>query len=203
VNQALDEHGLTAFDARNAQERSQAVAKTLGVSFRLLSEDEYARYRELAVFPADVNIPLVTLQKLWRATGGLNEFGVRELCERLYDLSLLLNFDPTSYMIRLHDVVRTYLQREVDDEGLVALHRQLLDAYGIKRWAELSHDERYLWDQLADHLLAARRSDELIRTVKDLRFLAAKTCARNAYAAESDLSKAESQAPNDMSLLAQ
>jgi NB-ARC domain/WD domain, G-beta repeat len=200
VNQALDEHGLTAFDARNAQDRSQAVAQTLGVSFELLSKDEYARYRELAVFPEDVNIPLATLQKLWRATGGLNEFGVRELCEHLFDLSLLLNFDLATRTIRLHDVVRAYLGSEVGEEGLVTLHGQLLDAYGIKRWAELSHEEPYLWDHLADHLLAAGRSDELVATVKDLRYLAAKACARNGYAVEADLNKAESQAPADVPL---
>src|SRR5258708_4058147 len=198
LNQALDEQGLTAFDARNAQDRSQAVTQTLGVSFGLLSKDEYARYRELAVLSEDVNIPLATLQKLWRATGGLNDFGVRELCERLYDLSLLLNFNLTTHMIRLHDVVRAYLRSKVGEEGLVTLHGQLLDAYGLKRWAELSHEEPYLWDHLADHLLPAGRSDKLVRTVKDLRYLAAKACARNAYAAEADLNKAASQAPADV-----
>jgi WD40 repeat protein len=199
LNQALDEHGLTAFDARDAQDRSQAVAQTLGVSFGLLSKEEYTCYRELAVFPEDVNIPLATLQKLWRATGRLNDFGVRELCERLYDLSLLLNFDPTTRTIRLHDVIHSYLQKAVG-AALPVLHAHLLDSYALTRWADLPSDEPYLWDHLADQLVEASRLEELIATVKDLRYLARKTLVRTAYAAEADLAIAEQRAPADVPL---
>src|SRR5437588_4044027 len=68
VNEALDECGLTIFDARDAQDRSQAVSKTLNVSFQLLTGDEYSRYTELAIFPEDIAIPLSTLEKLWSRT---------------------------------------------------------------------------------------------------------------------------------------
>ena len=199
VNQALDEHGLTAFDARNAQYRNQAVAQTLGVSFGLLSKEEYACYRELAVFPNDVAIPLATLQKLWRATSKLNNFGVREFCERLYDLSLLLNFDPTIGTIRLHDVIRSYLHKAVG-AALPALHAHLLDAYKLKRWADLPDNEPYLWDHLAGHLADAGRHKELVATVKDLRYLAHKTLVRTTYAAEADLAFAEQLVPTDLPL---
>jgi WD40 repeat protein len=199
LNKALDRRGLTAFDAENPQSRNQAVSATLRVSFELLKPEEYARYQELAVFPEDVDIPLATVQKLWGATGGLDDFDTEELCHRLYGLSLLLDCNLATRTIRLHDVVRAYLQQQLGT-GLVTLHGQLLDAYTLARWADLPRNELYLWDHLATHLIGARRTEELIATVKDLRYLAMKTLARNAYAVETDLERAEAQAPLDVSL---
>jgi WD40 repeat protein len=200
INKALDRRGLTFFDAKDTQDRNQAVAKTLGVSFELLSADEYARYKELAVFPEDIDIPLATIQKLWGATGELDDFDTEALCERLHGLSLLLDFDLSTHKIRLHDVVRAYLRQEGGMAGITALDGQLLDAYRLKRWAELPHDEPYLWDYLADHLIGAGRAEELVATVKDLRYLATKTLVRNASAAERDLNAGEKEAPNDVPL---
>jgi hypothetical protein len=135
-NIALDKRGLTAFDDKNAQDRSHAVAKTLSVSLDLLRVDEQARFKELAVFPEDIDIPLVTVQRLWGATGGLDDFDTEEVCERLYRFSLLLDFDLTRRSIRLHGVIRTYLQQEVGAVELPALHVQLLDAYKLTRWVQ-------------------------------------------------------------------
>ena len=163
------------------------------------TQNESARYQELAVFPEDVDIPLDTVHTLWAATGGLDAFDTEERCQRLSDLSLLLRFDALKRTIRLHDVIRGYLQHEVGP-GLPALHAHLLDAYGCTRWAELPHDEPYLWDHLAEHLIGAQRSGELIATVKDLRYLASKTLARSASAVETDLVVAEQHAPEDMPL---
>jgi WD domain, G-beta repeat len=200
LNKVLDKHGLEAFDAKNPLERDQAVRATLSVSLELLNADESDdRYQELAVFPEDVDIPLDTVHTLWAATGRLDELDTEELCRRLTDLSLLLRFDALKRTIRLHDVIRGYLQHEVGP-GLPTLHAQLLDAYGITRWTELPRDEPYLWDHLADHLIGAQRSGELIDTVKDLRYLASKTLARSAYAVEIDLAVAEQHAPEDIPL---
>src|SRR5205823_8220754 len=138
------------------QAREAAVSATLRVSFDLLQKEQYARYQELAVFPEDVDIPLVTLQKLWGATGGLDDFDTEELCRTLYRHSLLLNFNLATRTIRLHDVIRGYLQKAVG-AALPALHAQLLDAYALKRWADLPGDEPYLWDYLVGHLNAAGR----------------------------------------------
>ncbi len=199
LNKALDRRGLTAFDAENAQDRNAAVSATLRVSFDLLHAEQYARYQELAVFPEDVDIPLATLQKLWSATGGLDEFDTEELCRTLYRHSLLLTFDLATRTIRLHDVIRSYLQKEVG-AALPALHAHLLDAYALTRWAELPEDEPYLWDHLADHLATAGRLAELVATVKDLRYLAHKTLARTAYATEADLAFAEQRVSTDVPL---
>lgn len=207
VNKALDKRGLTAFDAQDAQARSQAVDRALGVSLELLNADERARYGELAIFPEDTDVPLVALQKLWGAipqgvpsvAGELDDFEIEALCERLERLSLLLRFDLGARTIRLHDVVRAYLAHEQGDR-LPALQGQFLDAYHVKRWADLPVDESYVWDHLAYHMLAAGRGSELVATVKDLRYLATKTHARNAYSAESDLAIAEGYALDDIQL---
>ena len=199
LNKALDKRGLTAFDAENAQARDAAVSATLRVSLELLQREQYARYQELAIFPEDVAIPLATLEKLWGATGGLDDFDTEELCQTLYRHSLLLTFDLATRTIRLHDVIRSYLQQEVG-AALPALHEQLLDAYNLTRWADLPENEPYLWDQLAEHLVEASRVEELVATVKDLRYLAHKTLVRKAYATEADLAFAEQRVPADVPL---
>ncbi len=199
LNKVLDKRGLTAFDAANAQARDAAVSATLRVSFELLLEEQYARYQELAVFPEDVAIPLATLEKLWGATGGLDDIDTEELCRILYRHSLLLTFDLATRTIRLHDVIRSYLQKAVG-ATLPTLHAHLLDAYALTCWADLPDEEPYLWDHLAEHLVEASRIVELVATVKDLRYLARKTLVRTAYAAEADLALAEQWKPTDVPL---
>ena len=66
----------------------------------------------------------------------------------MYRHSLVLTFDLATRTICLHDVIRSYLQKNVGDD-LPALHGHLLDAYALKRWADLLADEPYLWDHLA------------------------------------------------------
>src|SRR6266702_2135531 len=200
LRKLFDKYGVVAFDAKNAQERWQAVERTLQVSLAQLNVQEMARYEELAIFPEDVDIPLITVQRLWQATGNWDELDTDALCQRLSSLSLLLSYDLTKRRIRLHDVVRNYLQVKVGAR-LSALHERFLDAYDLHRWADLSLDEPYLWEQLAHHLLAAGRVDMLVETVKDLRYLATKVCVcRSAYAAESDVLRAQERMPNDRTL---
>ena len=105
INRALDKRGLAYFDARNSDERHQAVVRTIGVSLDLLSAPETYRYGELAIFPEDVEIPLSTLEKLWAETGGFDEFDTEELCSRLNRFSLLWSYDANQRRIRVHDVV--------------------------------------------------------------------------------------------------
>ncbi len=106
VNAGLDSRGLTVFDARDPVERGDAVAKTLGVSLELFTEDEKARFSELAIFPEDVDVPLAVVETLWSRTAGFDEFETEALCTRLYDQSLLLGLDLATRRIRLHDVIR-------------------------------------------------------------------------------------------------
>ena len=200
INKALDRRGLAFFDARNSDERSQAVSKTIGVSLDLLSEHERERYGELAIFPEDVEIPLATLEKLWAKTGGLDEFETEELCSLLNRFSLLWSYDANRRRIRLHDVVRKFLIEQQSDK-LPSIHAQLLDAHDpTHRWSDMPEEEPYLWDHLAHHLTDAGRGDELVTTVKDWRYLVAKTLIRKSLAVESDLMTAEKIAISDDAL---
>lgn len=177
----------------------EALDKALAVSLSLLSDTEANRYHELVIFPDDTNVPLVTLQRLWAATGGLNRVQTRQLCAQLHRLALLQTFDPGAEYIRLHETIRSTLKAKLA-ERLPGFHRVFLDAYGIKRWAELPPEEPYLWDYLGYHLNQAGRKDELGATVKDLRYLTIKTHLRSTLAVESDLLAAKQEAANDVEL---
>ncbi len=207
ANRAMDKQGLVAFDERDASVRSHAVSKTLGATLELLSTNDRARYYELVIFPEDVNIPLVTLEKLWGKTGGLDELETEKLCNHLYQLSLLQSFDLAVRCIGLHPLLRTFLL-ETQRDNLTILNNHLLDAYrstltqpaspgGVYSWANMPDNEPYLWDHLIYHLIEAGNLEELVSTVKDISYLAKKTFLRKSRSVESDLLKAKSIAPDD------
>ncbi|MFN8418187.1 MAG: TIR domain-containing protein [Anaerolineae bacterium] len=171
VNEALDQQAGDDWDS--------VVTRTLNVSLKQLDSDPNLRERfdQLAVFPEDIDIPLATIGKLW-GTGALV---TKNACMRFAKLSLLLDLNLERGTIRLHDVIRAYLRKGVN---LAVLDGKLLDAYQITEWHTLPLDEPYLWDYLFAHLWGAGRTDELIRTVLDLRYVANKTAARSTYAVE-------------------
>ena len=113
IEKRLDKHGLAAFDAADARAREEAVAKTLGLSLDLLPAEDRERLNELAVFPEDVSIPVQTVELLWQQTAALDEIDTEDLLQRLFRLSLLLELDLAERTLRLHDVVRTWLRREM------------------------------------------------------------------------------------------
>jgi WD40 repeat protein len=175
VERALERRGLSAFDARDAGDRGQAVAGTLGVSLGMLTDDQRTRFAELAVFPEDVDVPLAAVETLWAATGGLDDLDTEDLCQTLFRLSLLLTLDLATRRIRLHDVVRAYLL-PTDAEARAALHRRLLDAYRIRcpeGWASGPNDG-YFFQHLSYHLVEAGEQEELRRLLLDYAWIAAK-----------------------------
>jgi hypothetical protein len=143
LRRLFDKYSVVAFDVKNAQERWQAVERTMQVSLEQLTTQERVRYEELAIFPEDIDIPLIIVQRLWRVTGNWDELDTDALCQRLASLSLLFSCDLTRRCIRLHNVVCKYLQVKVGTR-LPDLQRQFLDAYGLSNWADLLLDEPYL-----------------------------------------------------------
>ncbi len=183
AHKALDKRGLTAFDARDAEAREQAVVKTLSVSLDLLKDHERERFVELAIFPEDTDVPLATVAQLWRVTGGLDDFDAEELCSRLHGLSLLLGFDLTTRQIRLHDVMRKFLESSglgKLEGGLTFLqsrlpiaatiHAKLVDAWVDHRLLP----DTYAWRFLAYHLVQCNRADQLRRLLLDFDWIQAK-----------------------------
>jgi WD40 repeat protein len=210
VNSALDKRGPSFFDPSDEADQ-ETIAKTFGASLDLLTDDERARYQELAVFPPGTDIPVSTVQKLWQRTGNLDEFDTEELFSRFNRLSILDSFDAGKRQIRIHRLIHQYLV-ETQRAALPALHRQLLEAHRpnpesaplragitarIDGWAALPDDEPYLWDNLSHHLVAGGLGRELVSTVLNLPYLAIKTSLCGTLAVESDLSAAEGQAPED------
>lgn len=199
VGDALDEEGLTIFDDENALDRHKTVARTLEVSLQHLSPTDRERYRELAIFPEDIDIPLTTLAQFWQVTGGMKRAKVEFLCQRLAQRSLLLEFNLATRTIRLHDVMRTYL-RQIVGNALVDLNRQFLGSYQLTHWSALPHDEPYLWQYLAAHLIEAGRATELLTTLRDGTYLATKTYLCSTSAVEMDITLAGQYNPDDLSL---
>lgn len=171
LNERLDRRGLTVFDARNPVERNQAVAATLSASLDLLEIDEQLRFAELAIFPEDVEIPLTTLARLWGATANYDDLDTEALCERLRDLSLLSGYSLSARIIRLHDVVRQYLQQAYVSQ-LIGWHIVLLDAHRPHsgNWADLSGSDPYLWIHLAEHLVTIQADEELFSLTRNRMF---------------------------------
>ena len=173
VNEGLNEESLTAFDKENPESRSQAVEATFAVSLKALTEDERARYHELAIFPEDINIPLKVLEKLWNKTGNYTPYRVKRLCTRLYSMSLLQTYDARDDFIKLHDVVREYLMNK-QKEKLPLLHSQFLEAFKIGRWENLPLTEIYLWRYLSYHLVKAGKKAELRKLLLDFKWIQSK-----------------------------
>ena len=174
AERVLEERGLAGFDARNPEDRHQAAALTLDLSLAELTAGEQARFRELAIFPEDVAIPIAAVARLWKATGGLSELDAEELLERLFDLSLLARLDLARRELLLHDVVRGILRGRARGE-LAGWNARFLDTQRpAGGWAALGRGEAYLWEHLAWHLAEAGRREELRALLLSLEWLEAK-----------------------------
>jgi len=168
ILQELRAAGPTALDIADAQERHTAVARTIGVSLSRLSEEQRARYLELAVFGEDVVIPGPVLARYWKATGGWSGFQTRRFCQRLADLALVSDYRHDPDRVVLHDVIRAYLREQTHhrraelDQTLVDAHRDLVpDEDGISAWWQLPAEQTYLWTWLPIHLRGAGLGHEL------------------------------------------
>jgi WD40 repeat protein len=225
LRKRLNRKGFTYFDRTTDSERNQAVSISLELSLERLGQWR-ERYLELAIFPEEVDIPFITLERLWGHTANLDEIDSEDALQAMHRLSLFIRYDPVNQTVRLHDVIRNYLIEEMEDR-LPEVHHQLLLAYGsqesevrsqkledathhsslagqgfIIRRSQLTlpFTDPYLWTYLAYHLIEAGRGDELVNSIKDLRYLAIKTHQINASAAELDLEHVTTHAPNDVVL---
>ncbi len=175
VDTRLGAKGLVAFDPHNATDRTRAVARTIGVSLDLLSESERARFGELGVFPEDAEIPVVVVARLWASTGGLEDFETEDLLSRLFDLSLLLDLDLGQRVFRLHDTTRHFLRDRVGKDGLVAQHKQLVQALdGAAGAGTDARTRRYVYLYLLHHLAEAKERARLDALLLDPGWLQAK-----------------------------
>ncbi|MCE7947445.1 MAG: hypothetical protein DYG88_08460, partial [Chloroflexi bacterium CFX4] len=195
VEQGLTTVGVGEFtNPDDPDERNRTLDASLGVALKRLDGEDTKRFFELVVFAGAVNVPLEAVRVLWKKTGGIEDLSnIRTLCRRLNHLALLENLDlgtdgssaERPATLRLHDVIRLYLQGK-QRETLPSLHTKFLSAYGVTTWADLPADEPYLWDYLAYHLLEANQRDELRAILLDYRYLQAKLNVRDVNALLSD-----------------
>ena len=147
----------------------------MSISLDLLKNQERRRYTELAIFPEDVVIPSSTVATLW----GLDDFDTEELAVRLGRLSLLRH-DLPGQTVRLHDTIRSYLDRQLTDRP--ALHTRLIDG-----WGDLHHlPDGYAWRWAGYHLLAAGRTSQLRDLLLDYGWLQARIAHVGANAVSDD-----------------
>ena len=183
-------HGL-AWDEmvdrlRRAPERfvepdRKAVFNAVWVAWQAIEDPQLrADYLDLAVFPEDAVIPMVTLQRYW---------GVASLADTRDRVAVLVGrqlVEVHGDAIGLHDEKRSLLLLETD--MLEMLHGRLLNAHKpAGGWANLPDDEPYMWDRLAWHL---RQSDDAIAledAVWDPMWLLRRTWRSGVLATEADL----------------
>lgn len=196
----LDRGGPSALDTTDSTAREHAVEATVAASLTMLNDSipgAVERYRELGVFPADVEIPLATVARFWAYTGGITEHEAERLCHALAELNLVDEFRLGPPAIRLHDVLAAYLQYAARPRAAV-LNRDLLDSHRADlpidddlptAWWRLPAAEPYLWRHLARHLRAADRTDELKALLADLRWASVKIHRTGSASVESDASE--------------
>jgi hypothetical protein len=173
---------------RHTQERSNAVARTIGVSLDLLDTGRRNRFSELAVFPEDADIPIGIVERLWAETSGLDGFETEDLLSELYGLSLLLGLDLNLRTLRFHDAIRHFLEDQAGADGVVAGHKRVVVALdGVATAADSDAPSRkYYYLHLPDHLAAAGERERLDKLLLDPAWLQTKLDATSPQALVAD-----------------
>ncbi|MEU7800760.1 NB-ARC domain-containing protein [Micromonospora arborensis] len=179
----LDEMSRDAFHGR-------LVASTIEASLGRLDPENRQRCLELSIFREDDRIPLAVIRMLWAGSARLSTAASGAILSRLSALSLLSVHEGT--YLRLHDVVRSYLRRQLADDTEPTLHAGLLeqaraDEKAEGGWWRLPDDDNYLRRNLTYHLAAAGAAEELSALVQDLRWVRFRVRLDGPVAAESDL----------------
>jgi WD40 repeat protein len=179
--------GPPALDLDDPDRRRHAVRATVEASMRLLAGAGDARLAELGIFAEDETIPVHIILSLWQRTAGLDPVAGRQLCHQMAGLSLVSLSAANGGAVSMHDVLRDFLRRELSSSRLVELNAALVDAVSARlppatalapgvpfpaaAWWELGERDRYLWDHLVSHLLAAGRTGQAEAVAGDLRWV--------------------------------
>ena len=163
VSRALEKRGITAFDLEQTSSREDAVARTIGASLDLLTQEQQLRCAELTAFRADEPIPIDAANKLW----GLDDIDGEDLAHKLDELALI-EFDLRIATLRIHDELRAFLQKRLHD--LASVHERLISAWGDP----YQLPDGYAWRSFAYHLKHAGRGDLLRALLLEPKWLKAK-----------------------------
>jgi WD40 repeat protein len=170
--------GMRALEDPTAERRHRTISSVLEVSLDLLDADGRRRLAELAVFPEDLAIPLAAAASVW----GLDDLDAEDLARRLARLSLL-KLDLQRGVLRLHDVMRSWLASGIGDPADV--HNRLVNAW--PDWRNLPElPGEYAWRWLPWHLAQAGRKGDIERILWEPRWMLAKLKATDANALIAD-----------------
>lgn len=196
VVERLTADGPAALDLSVFAQRERAVELTVRAGFDILPDGSEDRFYELGIFPEDVVIPEHIIELLWAGTAGATARDTVRTRDALLEVSLVRRSHSG---ITIHDVLRSYLRRQVGDAALAVMNESFVDAArtllpreppaddGYSRWWMLPLAEGYLWRHLCGHLADAGLVDELVSTATELRFVSVKLQAHGVAEVESDL----------------
>ena len=166
THKRLQRKGLQAFRDSSQLERHQAAKIVLESSLELLDTAADAtpeHFYSLAIFPDDTAIPLSQLALCWRC----DEDEAEDICLELEQRSFFQSYS-TEY-VYLHDVMRQLIRERLGGEDIAKAQDNYLQALlpNSKQWQDLAPKNSYAWQQLAHHLIEARRTEELSALLLD------------------------------------
>ena len=147
---------------------SLLAALQLGLDY--LDPSARRRYGELAVFAGRGPVPRPAVEALW-APAGVSATDAGDLLAKFGNRALLRR-DPVTGWVDLHDLQFDVARADLDDL-LSAAHGQLLAGYAARcpRGWPSGPDDSYFYQQLAGHLAAAGRRDELAELLTDVEWM--------------------------------
>jgi hypothetical protein len=137
-----------------------SLVRTFAKSLNALAAADRRLYVALAVFKATEPIPVAGIARLWAALDQRSEKQRSKLLKYLAMRALLEYQRPEdgpdlSAVVRIHDLLRDFMAAELGDDGRIAAHRALLEAYRATQEGDSWHtapDDGYLYNHLAYHL---------------------------------------------------
>jgi len=186
----IERKGVRALQDPTAATRHQTVSSVLEASLELLDDVDRRRLAELSIFPEDVAIPLAAAASVWV----LDELDTDDLAQRLARLSLL-KLDLERGVLRLHDVMRSWLAGELGAGK--AVHERLVQAW--LDWRNLpALPGEYAWRWLPWHLVQAERKQDLERILSDPVWIQAKLKATDVNALIADYEQVKPSAEMEL-----
>lgn len=159
---ALNDSGAVDFKTHSFAEYAATRDTIMDLSIALLAADEHDLLLALCIFPDNIEIPLAEIQRLW----AIDEADVLTVIQELDDLAIVI-FHPSTATVRIHSVVRAYLETQVTGEDKILLHNRLVDSWGHA----LELPSEYAWDKYVHHLLRARRYEQVQTVLLDFHWM--------------------------------
>jgi hypothetical protein len=160
---------LETFDVRKLKSKCpedihDSLEQTFNLSLETLGKNERCLYASLSIFKEDEATPEIAVTRLWDALREDKKEETRELISDLESRALLEVQIAKTRTIRLHDLFRDLMFKELGDKKRNEAHQSLINAYRMSwkgtGWHTIE-DDGYLYDHLVYHLRAIGSIDEI------------------------------------------